>query len=112
MMWECTECRVREGTHIRPCQADTGVNSVPPAVCLLDPRGSNAKWRRIQLPSPKVARRKLRSVSILCLEDILTKGFGFDPEGWDKLSHVDPHIYKEADELACKVELALRGVRA
>lgn len=74
MMWECTECRIREGTHIRPCQADTGVNSVPPAVCLLDPRGSNAKWRRIQLPSPKVSRRKLRSVSILCVDDLLSRG--------------------------------------
>ncbi|WP_321417186.1 hypothetical protein [uncultured Methanomethylovorans sp.] len=109
MIWECSECRTRESTYIRPCRADTGVNSVAPKSCLLDPMGTKFKWQKV--PEKKATRRKLRSTSILSLKDI-AKRSRVCPDSWSKLCSSDPQIDKESEELTRKVELIILGVQA
>jgi hypothetical protein len=55
-------------------------------------------------------RRKLRSASILSLKDI-AKSSKVCPDNWGQYN-VDPAVEKEAEELACKVESIVLGVRA
>ncbi|WP_321418135.1 hypothetical protein [uncultured Methanomethylovorans sp.] len=108
MIWECTECRCRESTYVHPCRADTGVKNIAPVSCLLDPMGTEFKWRKVS--ERKATRRKLRSFSILSRKDI-THNSRVCPDSWNKLCFVDPQIDKEAEELARKVELAVLGVQ-
>lgn len=106
MIWECSKCHTKKSTYIRPCRADTGVNSVAPNSCLLDPNGTKVKWRKVS--EKKAVRRKLRPTSILSLEDI-AKRSRICPDSWSKLCSSDPHIDQESEELAKKVELVVMG---
>ncbi len=101
MQWECKVCRDL------PCRADTGT-SVPPRSCLWSPDFEKYNW--VQVSSQHVVRRKLRSASILSLKDI-AKSSKVCPDNWGQYN-VDPAVEKEAEELACKVESIVLGVRA